>query len=114
MTSVAVSPSRLIRTWSPWVSITEAKVTCGRSRRSASIAGTTLIAPSVEAMPHTTRSTGVSAPAFSIALASTSDVATGVRAGDRVVDHVHALVGTHLQRLADRVDGLLGTHRQTR
>ncbi|CAB4726077.1 unannotated protein [freshwater metagenome] len=72
MTSVAVSPSRLARTWSPWVSTTEAKVTCGRPRRSASIAGTTLMPASVEAMPHMIRSAG---PTFSIALASTSEVA---------------------------------------
>ena len=75
MTSVAVSPSRLMRTWSPWVSTTEASVTCGRPRRSASIAGTTLIEPSVEAMPHMTRRPAGS-PTFSIALASTSEVAT--------------------------------------
>src|SRR6478609_1186807 len=75
MTSVAVSPSRLIRTWSPWNSTTEASVTCGRPRRSASIAGTTLIPASVEARPPTTRSTGVSAPIFSMALASTREVA---------------------------------------
>ena len=35
-----------------------------------------------------------------------------VRAGDRVVDDVDALVGTHLQRLLDRVGGLLGTDAQ--
>ncbi len=75
MTSVAVSPSRLMRTWSPCDSTTEAKVTWGRSRRSASIAGTTEPEASVEAMPHMTRSTGFSAPAFSMALASTSEVA---------------------------------------
>ena len=39
------------------------------------MAGTTLMEASVEAMPHRTRSTLVSAPAFSIALASTSEVA---------------------------------------
>ena len=36
----------------------------------------------------------------------------GVGAGDRVVDDVDALVGTHLQRLAHRVDGLLGADAQ--
>ena len=56
ITSVAVSPSRLIRTWSPCVSTTEASVTCGTPSRSASIAGTTPIVPSVDAMPHITRS----------------------------------------------------------
>ena len=50
-------------------------MTCGRPSRSASIAGTTPMAPSVEAMPHTTRSTG-STPIFSTALASTSEVAS--------------------------------------
>ena len=35
-----------------------------------------------------------------------------VGAGDRVVDDVDALVGTHLQRLAHRVDGLLGADAQ--
>ena len=36
----------------------------------------------------------------------------GVRAGDRVVDDVDRLVGTHLQRLAGGVDGLLGADAQ--
>ena len=70
-----MSPSRLIRTWSPWVSTTEASVSWGSPSRSASIAGTTLIEPSVEAMPHMTRSYGAVTPAFSTALASTSEVA---------------------------------------
>ncbi len=49
----------------------DANVTCGSPRRSASIAGTTLIEPSVDAMPQSTRS----ALCCSIALASTSEVA---------------------------------------
>ncbi len=66
-----------MRTWSPWDSITEASVTCGRPRRSASIAGTTLPEASVDAIPHTTRSVApLSALIFSTALASTSEVAT--------------------------------------
>ena len=74
MTSVEPSLSRLMRTWSPCDSTTEASVTCGMPRRSASIAGTTEPEASVEAMPQTTRS-GRSALIFSIALASTSEVA---------------------------------------
>ena len=67
---------------------------------------------SVEAIPQTTRSAPASALIFSIALASTSEVATVVGAGDRVVDDVDAGVGTHLQRLAHRVDRLLGADGQ--
>ena len=72
MTSVAVSPSRLIRNSLPCDSITEPSVTCGRSRRSASIAGTTLPVASVDAIPHITTSTS---PIFWIAAASTCEVA---------------------------------------
>src|SRR5680860_47814 len=75
-TSVAVSPSRRIFTFEPSTVISEPKVTCGTPSRSASIAGTTLIDPSVEAIPHTTRSQGLSLPVFLIASASTSDVAS--------------------------------------
>ena len=46
--------------------------TDGRLSRSASMAGTTLMPASVDAMPHMTRSAG---PIFSTALASTSEVA---------------------------------------
>ena len=110
MTSVAVSPSRLIRTWSPWVSTTEASVTCGSPRRSASIAGTTLIAPSVEAMPHDDQ-VALGADLLD-RLGQHQRGGERVGAGDRVVDDVDALVGAHLQRLAHRVDGLLGADAQ--
>ena len=113
-TSVAASPSRLIRTWSPWVSTTDASVTCGSPSRSASIAGTTLIAPSVEAIPHTTRSTFADSPSFSTALASTSEVPIASEPAIAVVHDVHALVAAHLQRLAHRVQGLLRTRRTAR
>jgi hypothetical protein len=65
----------LIRTWSPCDSITEASVTCGMPRRSASMAGTTEPEASVEAIPQITTSAPASALIFSIALANTSDVA---------------------------------------
>ena len=70
--SVALSPSRRIVAVSPSTVSSEAKVTCGRPSRSASMAGTTDMMPSVEAMPVRTRS---GRPIFSIALASTRDVA---------------------------------------
>src|SRR3954452_11769799 len=67
-----------MRTWSPCVSTFEANVSWGRESRSASIAGTTLIEPSVEDIPHITRSYAAPAPSppapLSIALASTSEV----------------------------------------
>ena len=75
MTSVEPSLSRLIRTWSPCDSITEASVTCGMPSRSASIAGTTEPDASVDAIPQITRSAPASALIFSMALASTSEVA---------------------------------------
>src|SRR3954452_2943513 len=76
MTSVAVSPSSLIRNWSPWLSTTEPSVTWGRSSRSASIAGTTDMEPSGDAMPQTTTSTfSPLSPSFWIAAASTFEVA---------------------------------------
>src|SRR3954447_12006809 len=74
--SVAVSPSRRIRTVLPSTSTSEPSVTAGAPRRSPSIAGTTPIDPSVEAIPQTTRSHASSPPIFEIASASTSEVAS--------------------------------------
>ena len=59
MVSVAASPSRRIRTVVPSTSSSEPKVTAGTSSRSASMAGTTPIDPSVEAIPQTTRSCSI-------------------------------------------------------
>ena len=87
-------------------------MTCGRSRRSASIAGTTLIAASVEAIPHIDEVDGRLRADLLDGLGQHQRGGAAVRAGDRVVDDVDALVGTHLQRLADRVDGLLGADAQ--
>src|SRR6266568_694049 len=70
--SLEASPSRRIRTVEPPTVTSEPSVTAGRPSRSATIAGTTPIAPSVDSIPNTTRSCS-SLPS---AVASTSEVAT--------------------------------------
>src|SRR5690625_7941009 len=71
----ALSPSRRPCT-DPSATVTSpAKPTCAHPVRSASIAGTTLIPPSVEAIPVSTRSTARCSKTFSNAETNTRDVA---------------------------------------
>ena len=113
-TSVATSPSRWIRTWSP----------CDldlRAERDAAGSAEPLgqhrrhdahrAVGRGHAAHHQVVGVG---PIFLIGLGEHQRGGDRVGAGDRVVDDVDALVGAHLQRLADRVDGLLGADASAR
>ena len=114
MTSVAVSPSRLTRTWSPCVSTTEASVTCGTPSRSASMAGHD--AHRAVGRGHAAHDqVGDVAPVGLLdGRGQHERGGDRVGPGDRVVLDVHALVDAHLQRLAHGVHGLLGADRHRR
>jgi len=87
----------------------KASLTCGRPRRSASMAGTTPIAPSVDAMPVRIRS---GSPIFFTASARISEVATASDPWVALSWTWAPAVGTHLQGLLDGIGGPVRLHGQ--
>ena len=108
MSAVAASPSRRPVTVPSVDRHLGGKVTCGQPSRSASIAGTTPMVPSVEAMPQMTRSCRSSRSPWPAPARCRARRCRGSRRPRRG----RALSAPIGRRLAQRVLGLLGPDRQ--
>ena len=107
MVWLATSPSRRIVAVPSATCSVAPSVAAGQPSRSAIIAGSTPMLPSVDAMPQITRS----GAALLIAAASTALVRDRVGAVQCVVVDVDAGRGAHLQGSLDRCGGVIGAQR---